>query len=247
MFESVHAKLAGYSAAAAFAVSFLTGLLAGVPFLTVALRALIAGVLFGIATVGARAVIERYVPELLALTTSEKEESFQSGAGIDISVGDDTDYQSADVESPDAAKESERRTGSASGSLFDESLIEEVSESPLDEEPDDGSQEHDERGGVTNTSDHGESLPDLDRLGSFEPGLEAERVAGGQEAVAGSGSQGETSDRRASEESDLEGIDTLDDVSGSTSSAERTPGNSEGGDPRMMAEAIRTVLKREGS
>ena len=247
MFESVNVKLAGYSAAAAFVVSFFTGLLAGVSFGVIVLRALIGGALFGAATLVARMLIERYVPDLLALTTAEKEESRRSGGGIDISVGDDTDGLPASAPAAGAADDSEGGASSNSGSLFDESLIEEVAEAPLDEEQTGGSHRAEDSDGGKSTFGDGEGLPDLDGSGSFEPGLGAEHVSSGESAAPSSGDREKADDQGAQDDTDVEGIDSLDDISGSTSSTGKTQGNSEGGDPKMMAEAIRTVLKREGS
>ena len=244
MFESVRAKIVLYSAAAAFAVSILTGLIAGVSIGTAVLRALIAGVLFAGGVLLARTLIERYMPELLTLMSGERYESPQSGSGIDISIGDDEEQQSTG--SGSELRSDSPVAASTSGGLFDESLIEEVDESPLDDNPVGGASAFDEAESIGEASDEGKSLPELEGLGAFEPGLEAEQVSSSNDGGSTAGA-GAPPDAGASDDDDgPDDLDFLDNDPVSRSTSDSASG-SEGGDPKMMAEAIRTVLKREDS
>jgi len=211
---SVDVRASGVGAAAAFMLSVLVGLISGVSFGTVLLRALFSGIVFGAGVYGARLLLARYVPELLNAGNVES-----AGAGVDISVGDDDD----EAELTAAAE----RAGESGGDGFDDSLVEEVEEVPAAETrpqtkpaPDSGIAEE----ATGELLDSNDELPELDGFSdTFSSSTPSD-------------AEGEPSENSHSGRNS-EGLDSLD---GSSSS-----GGGDGSDPRVMADAIRTVLKRE--
>lgn len=224
---SVDVRASGIGAAAAFLLSALVGLISGVSFGTVLLRALLSGIVFGVGMYGARILLARYIPDLL---NADATESTGPGVGatgpnVDISVGDegdDTDF---------AAGATDDRERGIDG--FDESLVEEVEEAPAVEagrESEARRESAEREPGIVEDEDaefldRSDELPELEGFSGTFSG-----AAPPEEKDDGSAPQRRTSDS--------EGLDSLDDS--------RPPGEGgEGNDPKVMAEAIRTVLKRE--
>jgi hypothetical protein len=83
-------KLSAAAAGAAFVLSLLIGLISGGTFLFVLVRAAIFGALFFGFAVGSHMLLSRFLPELLGLSGTEtKEGDSEVGSRIDLVVGDD--------------------------------------------------------------------------------------------------------------------------------------------------------------
>lgn len=96
MFEP---KLPAISASIGFLLSFLVGITSGASILSVLARALAMGIMFGLFAVGARYLVERFLPELGA-GESAPSESQGSGGVVDITIGeagkDESPFKMAD-------------------------------------------------------------------------------------------------------------------------------------------------------
>ncbi len=77
-------------AASAFILSLLTGILFGVGFLTVLLRAFLSGIVFGAAALGIKSLLRRFLPELFGETGED-----------DVSGGPSEDAVTEDFEASD--------------------------------------------------------------------------------------------------------------------------------------------------
>ena len=212
---SVDVRASGFGAAAAFLLSVLVGLISGVSFGTVLLRALLSGIVFGLGVYGARILLARYVPDLLNVGHAES-----TGPGVDISVGDEEDDSELAAEANRGYEES--------GDGFDESLVEEVEEAPAAESQQETRPEPES--GIVAEED-AEFLERADEL------PELEGFSGTFSSTASLDDDSEPSEQPRSNRN-AEGLDSLD---GSTSSG----GGRDANDPKVMADAIRTVLKRE--
>jgi hypothetical protein len=83
-------KLSAAAAGAAFLLSFLLGLISGATFLFVLIRAAIFGALFFGFAVAVHMLLSRFLPELLGLSGTEaKEGESEVGSRIDLVVDDD--------------------------------------------------------------------------------------------------------------------------------------------------------------
>ncbi len=160
-------KTAISAAVGAFGVSFLLGLIAGVPFGTALMRGLLFSALFAVVGYGVAIVIRRFLPELLEVASS-------SGEGVNIVLPGDMDEEEEAFRSPVVGA--------------DDELIEEVEEvvRPLAAPEDAGV---DDAGAVD--PDAAESLPDIDSFGgtfaSGEP-----QTFDGSDSSSGSGSGSQT-------------------------------------------------------
>jgi hypothetical protein len=106
-------KFVGMSAAAAFLLSLLAGVIGGVGFFTILFRAVAGAVVFGLLAGGIYILLERMIPELFELEGQdeyESEESAQTGGSVDITLGEDEEpasSQPARAEDASAGAESE--------------------------------------------------------------------------------------------------------------------------------------------
>jgi len=87
-------RIVGISAAAAFVISLFSGIIGGVGFLTILLRAVLGAVIFAILTGGMYIVLERMIPELFESdmeSTGEEdtEDASTTGGNVDITLGED--------------------------------------------------------------------------------------------------------------------------------------------------------------
>lgn len=226
---SVNVRIAGIAASAAFVLSALVGIIFGVGFPTVLIRAVIGGIVFGAGSFAALSLLKRYVPDLLTLSDDEG-----VAGNVDISVGDDE----ASTQDYESARDSTSSKRSHRG-YFDESLVEEVEEvpaapasssettdSPVSDEHTPGAESSAE-GDEEQAAESGDALPDLQSFsGAFDS---LDEMPSGDSQASGTGSDSNESG---------EGLNSL----GSGGAAAETGGND---DPKMMADAIRTVLKRE--
>lgn len=163
-------------------MSMLVGVIGGVGFGAMLLRALLFGLLFGAASIGLTIAIARFLPELMGSIGSET--STGGSGSVDIVVDDDATadiYRVAENDSgdeqgdeplgdPDSGDESGAADSSASGELDSGSLAEDqdiiVDEEAVDvEEVEDAEDVEEADGSDTN------GLPDLDGFsGSFTDG-----------------------------------------------------------------------------
>jgi hypothetical protein len=98
-------KLGVGAAGAAFILSLLVGLVSGAGFLVVLVRALVFAALFFGLSLGAQKLLSLFVPELLGLPGAEDvEQDTEIGSRIDVVVGDEPEGQAIEgyvaVESP---------------------------------------------------------------------------------------------------------------------------------------------------
>ncbi len=106
-------KFSLISAAIAFMLSFLIGLLNGAALLVVLLRAVSFSVAFFVLGFVAYWLLARYIPELLSPEAQDidsrgdgpVQENPGIGANVDVSVGDDEDYTDSERPSPEEGEE----------------------------------------------------------------------------------------------------------------------------------------------
>lgn len=84
------------AATAAFVLSVLVGIIGGVSFLAVLLRATIGGIVFGAGAIGISALIGRFLPELRA--PSDQGPADAPGGKLDIVVGDEVELSGGETE-----------------------------------------------------------------------------------------------------------------------------------------------------
>lgn len=214
------------AAGVAFALSAFIGIVGGVQLGVLLLRALLIGALFGAGTVGVGFLIERYLPELKNLETSNGER--ETGGNVDIVVDDDP---LADDGIP--AQLPEDGDSSEPGYVTeDPQELSEVDES--DDEVGAGPAE-DRDEGVTS---------DGEGVASFRPGIEAAEVAGPAETDEDVEDLVEADDAET-----LPDMGRMQDAFAAPAESEQSSGPSEtdslGGDPSIYAQAIRTALKRD--
>lgn len=230
-------------AAVAFVLSLLTGVFAGVEFVTLLLRAILGSALFSVVGTGIGFLVQHQLPELLNV---QPQGSTESSHRVDITVGDEEEsgayaeeapreqegglssLDADDIESLGPKREEERERGASplqpAQQDITESLVEEVEEAALpDEELSKASQfDQEETGG-----EELESVDDLPDIGGFEGAFDD-----GTGAESGEGYGGEES--------------SLSDFSSGTRSNRSTPeGFDDGNDPAHIAKALQTMLKRD--
>jgi hypothetical protein len=228
-------KIAAVSAGAAFLLSLPVGLIAGNPFGTVILRALLLAVCFAGFGVGLRFVVKKFLPELAGgspeVQTAAEPERDSRGTKIDIVLpeeglpGRDPDLEAdhgSDVrmDAPLTAADGAAEPGAEDESLTElaSELAEEELESPAPGAASEG--ERESKGGL------GEDLGSLAREQS-EGGLDSLPDISTLEVAAESGTGArEPGSRR-------------------TSPTDAMRGAVSGQDPATIARAIRTVLKRD--
>lgn len=83
-------KVSAISASAAFLLSVLAGIIGGVSFGALLVRAVVGAMVFGVGAIGVSVAIDRFLPELKAAAASESSDN--PGGNVDIVVeGDDSD------------------------------------------------------------------------------------------------------------------------------------------------------------
>jgi hypothetical protein len=179
---SINWRVSAITAGGAFLLSMLVGVIGGVGFGAMLLRALLFGLLFGAASIGLTIAIGRFLPELMGAIGSET--STGGSGSVDIVVDDDATadiYRAAENDSgdqqgdeppgdPDSGDESGAADSSASGELDSGSLAEDqdiiVDEEAVDVEEVEDAEDVEEADGSDTTG-----LPDLDSFsGSFTDG-----------------------------------------------------------------------------
>lgn len=218
----------------ALIVSLLSGIVSGVPFATIVIRALVSAVVFAGLGSAAQVAVSRFLPELEQVLEGSNVDAQESDAAgearpaVDIVVDDSDEVDSA---------------GSAQvADMADESGSEDVSDNGLLEVED-------------GDSTYGAELKsDREPVGDAEPAddlvAEAEEVEADQEkefpAAAPDPADG----------IDASGLDQLPDVGGFSDAFEGSEGiasvgesednrNSSDQDPALMARALQTILKRD--
>ncbi len=236
-----YVKIAVPAGVGALVLSVLVGLIAGVSFGTVVVRAVAWAALFAGAAVGLAALVERFIPELVdgdASPGSEAASRSSAGARVNIVVeDDDTD---AGVEREPAAtgaratvlpvgddeSDAERQAGPASAELVDA-----VAEQLADDEEAVMSQAiEEERNGAAVEVDDG-AIDEMPDIGAFAGSF----VSSDYEQTEGS-PDGEMDDSVSLPDP------TRTDGSRSGGSGEVNAGN----DPATIARALQTMLKRDG-
>ncbi len=234
---TVNWKLAVGAGAAAFLLSVLSGVIGGVGFGAVFLRALLAGLVFAALGMGLEVVVRRFLPELLDVDASP-----DLGSRVNIVVEDDDDEQLPTGRAQpldDGAAESGRE-GSTAGAREEsepednwddlenpeESLVQEVQEARGGEETVETSKTQ------SDPAEEGETGNDSGDSVSTEP----PRSVGADELDelpdVGRFAEDFTSDGATQ---------SLQDTGPSSSGS----AESNGQDPAMIARALQTMLKRE--
>lgn len=242
-------KFIAGSAGFAFFISFLTGLFSGVHFGTLLLRAVMGGIAFGGLAFGIEYIIKRYLPEL-ARAISPEEQRQEASPNVDIVIEDENPPGSAGyapTEEPASTEEDTRKpTGESdiSADNTDENIPDSAGEfSPPDNEADD-------------SDDTGEFVEEVEELG------------GAEESPAPRSKSSEDSEEIADlevvddEEATIDALPDIDNLSDSFDHTESTEDGWEevdssqdsnmtvdvGGveeDPRIIAKAVQTMLKKE--
>jgi hypothetical protein len=234
-----------------FLLSFLTGIVSGVGFFTVLLRAFLFGAIFGAGGLGINLLVGRFLPELLEGlegTGNESSEDEDSETGtpastVDIVVEDDED-----------GGEKLYSAGGGEDSSFVEEYTEEDSPSAAPEAGQ-GSPEDENSGASSSPSEEGDEESEIGELESVD------------EVVYEDEDKGNDSNRGGDEPEELESADDgsdaplpdLDSFSDSFQSVadSQDEGTSRGGasmeidimgtqeDSATVAKAVRTIMKRD--
>jgi hypothetical protein len=215
-------KFVGMSAAAAFLLSLLAGVIGGVGFFTILFRAVAGAVVFGLLAGGIYILLERMIPELFELEGQgeyESEESAQTGGSVDITLGEDEEpapSQPTRAEDASAAAEAEDGTDRAvSGASPDFGETPEFAAAQEDDSSDEGFiEELDE--GEPAPGGSGGTAGEEEKHGEQQPAS----VHTEEGTESGSGGGAEASEARpaaasSNEETDFadaENVDTLPDL-----------------------------------
>lgn len=243
-------KFIAGSAGFAFFISFLTGLFSEVQFSTLMFRAVLGGVAFGGLAFGIEYVIKQYLPEL-AKAISPGEHEKEASPNVDIVIEDESPpgsggYTSTGEPEADRAQYTPGPTGADTGQTEDRTDISEDKAdefSPLDNDTDD-------------SDDTGEFVEEVEELGGDEESAVPQQKS--------SEDTEEIADLEAVDDDEatidaLPDIDNLSDSFNHTESSEEDweeTGSSQdssmtvdvGGveeDPRIIAKAVQTMLKKE--
>jgi hypothetical protein len=251
-------KFIAGSAGFAFFISFLTGLFSGVQFGTLLLRAVIGGVAFGGIAFGIEYIIKRYLPELTKAISPEQQPR-EASPNVDIVIEDETPpgsagYAPADEKASDRAQSASGPTGENSSKTTGES---DISADNTDENIPDSTGEFSPPDNETDDSDDaGEFVEEVEELG------------GAEESPAPQSKSSEDSDEIADlevvddEEATIDALPDIDNLSDSFDHTESMEDGWEeadssqdsnmtvdvGGveeDPRIIAKAVQTMLKKE--
>jgi hypothetical protein len=243
-------RASAIAAGAAFILSFLVGILGGVSFGALVLRAVLSALAFGAGAVVVSLIVDRYLPDLKqSLTAPKTDAEAKPGSRVDIVVDDESTGFVGEADGFELAETDEPGTV--------------VADDDAEAEPLDAEDPGDEVEGSLEPAEE-----EAESESGFTPGIAAERVESpaqpGEAAAAGDELE-ELEEADADDDgSDADGPDAdaatgdasagnLPDIEGMSGSFADAPGaldevdgsGDSGEDPSMMARAIRTVLKRE--
>lgn len=234
-------KISAIAAGAAFILSFLIGIISGAGFVYILVRALIFAAVFFVLASLAYWLVTQFIPELMNGENPDTERAGDQALGqnVDLSVDDEHDISYRAASGPDAGAETEETESIMDNEKNDEDadiLDTEVGDnpaaagtfsSPLDQNDIEGYTDNDvsesEKTGASpalplDVVEDVDALPDLESMSdSF---------------ISPIGEESENDDAKA---------DTVSLYSGT-----KTSRSSDGSfDPREMASAIQTILKRD--
>jgi len=217
-------RTGAFAAGAAFILSLLAGLIGGVGFGTLLIRAIIGAAVFGGGALGVSLLIERYLPELKSAAGEApgggRDE--RPGGRVDITVDDSMD---GEIDSG-FVLEGESEDQSESG---DEAFVEGIAAEEVHADA-----ETAEAAPVDEGEGDTEEIAELEEADEADDERDVERPGGGSAPETGSAQS--LPDIEGFSGSFAEAPAEVEDVDGSQRSGE---------DPGIMARAIRTVLKRE--
>lgn len=248
-------RASGVAATAALVLSLFSGILGGVAFGALIVRAAIGAVVFGAGAAGVSYVIDRYLPDLKQSmkrggtpTGGSAEPSAEaegtSGGQVDIVVDDEVD--TAGLAASDFELEEAEEPAAAAPDELPEAGEDTVAELEADEEAE-------EAQGVSAPDSGAVQAEQAAAESGFTPGLSAEQVHTGG-ADDGIGELEEADAESPDEVPETASSGSLPDIEGFSGDFSEAPlGDSDdeetsegsGEDPEIMARAIRTVLKRE--
>jgi hypothetical protein len=233
-FLRTYGKLAGLFAAAAFVLSFVTGIAARNSVATIVLRAVLLAVLFSGLGVGLQFVVKKFLPELSGAPGAPADER-PPGSSIDIVLPE---------ESPLGAERVEEAAPADAGEGGEAGEVQEVGDEAgpvetLEEAGDQGTAISEEPTDVSQAEESGAPAPpDQPVVGTAEQASQNPRQSSSLDALPDIGSleaSGPTGTRsRASRR-----------VGRGASAEEAMRSLAVQEDPSTLARAIRTVLKRE--
>lgn len=242
-------RASAFAAGAAFLLSILAGIISGVPFGALMLRAVLGAVVFAAGAAGVSVLIDRFLPDLKQSLANPgaRKEAAPSGGRVDIVVEDEPFGGASGgfelEETHDGADELSAATGPMRApASFDDEDADEVGEL---ESAEDDADDHEP------TPDAAE---DGDAAGEFTPGLAAERVhtvaEDGHAEARGARAPGGVTEAMPEVASagslpDIEGFSGSFSEPGGGAQVEEEPTSGSSDDASTMARAIRTVLKRE--
>ncbi len=225
----------------ALLLSFLIGLISGVSFWSIVMRSVILGLITGAFVFGASMLLSHFVPELFSQSTStqsDDEDAGQAGKNLNISIDDPIDLEAVAMgEDADNSESQNNSADNTAGDMAGATVTEASGDDDFDEDIEeledldssDGGSSSDKNLGATsdgatpdnsenNNAEKAEELSELPDLEEFVPIDEA--------------------DSAGAEESDFTQVGTGKfDVSADLNSTEV--------DTNLMAEAVKTVLRRD--
>ena len=215
----IDVRTTAVAAGVAFGLSALIGMIGGVQFGVLLLRALIIAAIFGGGAIGVMFLIDRFLPELQQLP--DRSANVETGGSVDIVVDDDPlAGDGLPAQLPEYGSE---------GADEDTEVL------PVDDGGDEGE-------GLSDTDELSGDSDDTEP--AFEPGIAADEVR----TETGSEEDLEELAEESDAES-LPDMERMSDSFVAPVDSEETSGTSEtnayGGDPSMYAQAIRTALKRD--
>lgn len=204
-------------AGAAFVLSALVGVIGGVSFGVLLLRALVIAAVFAGGSLGVGFAVDHFLPELHQSTAAAGEK--ESGGTVDIVVDDDL--------------------------LTDDSLSAQLPEETADNSEDVDDAAELAQAGDDESTDEGELLAEESpATGTFSPGIQATEVGSSGSEEEEVEELAEDTDAEALPDMDrMSGSFVAPPEAGESAGPEES--GSTGGDPSIMARAIQTVLKRE--
>ncbi len=239
-------KFSAYFAGSAFVIATLTGVLAGVGFGAILLRAVIGAIVFAGIGYGSYIVISARLPELLsgAAVSSNTAQAEGYGQNVDIVVDDDGEEDELPAAGESDAGESDRSAGvdraaEAAGASASR-----------------GFSDEDEPGDLEEVAEDGESAAG----GGDELVEEVEEVAAAPDSAASARSGSEDVDENSVdalpdiggfagdfESEGAEGAEVVeeDDSNGSFGGSSRAQSHGIEQDPEVIAKALQTVIKRD--
>lgn len=253
-------KIIGACAIFAFVISLLSGIIGGVGFFTILIRALLGAVLFGILSGGIAMLLERMIPELFEAAGTEdtgngEPEHAENGSNVDITLDEEAESYSPSPDSSGgmeaasspaasetAAAGAEASTETAEGEAAQQSdsreeedqFVEEVAENGGAESGDSASflppDEGDQGSEGAEGFEEVDSLPDLEDFADSFEGVAASQEEGSSGGAASNSSAGSSG-----------GLSNL----GGGASSSSVDVNGDQHDPATVAKAVRTLMKKD--